>query len=500
MSAIRRISPQTHAHVLRLAIESAQARLAMKGESMLPDVREGMTLEVIDRAPRRGDILVFRYGSRLLAHRVVGFAGESVVCAGDAQPEYVERVHRRDIVGVVDVITDASGKRIDTALFRIRGLLRARLHRARALLNVTLPQTRRRMYRTLVRVMTAVVRADSQSLAHAIQSEPLPSIAAMARRQRCAAALCAALEELRDDANAAALRAMLRRDRWIASLRLQPLRAQTLEVLDVMESSGISAVLLKGAQRALSGTPESLIYESRDIDVLVGTGNLDDACRALQAAGYRQIGEAGAYARHHHAAPFLRAGALPVEVHHALFPDPLGVPNTLAELQPFVHEISVDGRPIRVLNDVGTALHLAVHCVHRPALREIVLLAQQIGRMDVHERKWLRATIELERRYAAALHAPLFLAAQIAGIEWSCDARAQRFATWMLLREDLPRPLRERTFCIDAWLASAESPVMDALRASYSDLRGGRVRTGLRAMLKIVSALATPLYASLMRR
>jgi hypothetical protein len=499
MKALSRISTETTASIVRIAMRSAPARLEMKGSSMLPDVREGMILELVEREPRLSDIAVFRFAGRLLAHRAVQIERDFITCSGDSQPQFAERVPREDVLGVVAAIYDASGKRVDRGFFRLRGFVRARLWRVRALAFCVVPHLRRPMYRTLVQAMSAAIRRDLQALRDAAASAPLPSLAAMARRHRCSAALAAALSPLRNDADVGSLHAALRRDRWSASLRAERVRADALDVLATLEDSGVRAVVLKGAQRALCGAAEAELYQSEDIDILVESTDASSACRALESIGYRPMADAGVYRDHHHAPPLYRTGSLAVEIHHALCPQRLAVPNSLPELHAYVRETDVDGQRILILDNVGTALHLAIHCLQRPALRELALLALQLTRMDVYERNCLRGIAERERERAIPLQASLWFAAGMAGVEWPCSERARRFAGWMLLREDLPRPLRARTVCIDAWLASRESPALDALRAAFTYRRRGMLHCAGRGTLQILAAAATAAYAALMR-
>jgi hypothetical protein len=323
----------------------------------------------------------------------------------------------------------------------------------------------------------------------------------MARRHRCAAAICAALEPVRRrDPCAGALHSMLRRDRWTASLRAQRVRCEAQEIVSALEAFGITPVLLKGAHRALCGIPEAQLYDSQDIDVLVERHELERARDALEAAGYRQRGDPAAYARHHHSAPFFRAGKLAVEVHHALSRLPVTVPNSLTDLRSYVSESEVDGRAFRVLDACGTALHLAVHCLTRPALREIALLALHLKRMNAYEYDRFSAIAAREQRYAIPLHAALTFAARIGKLTWPRSRSAERFAMWMLLREDLPRPLRARTACVDAWLAATEAPVANALAAAFENRSGGLLRAAARGALQILAAGASVPYAAVMRR
>ncbi len=127
----------TRLAVARLAVERGScARLAIRGRSMLPMLREPMTIDVraLRRRARIGDVLVFRAGDAYIAHRVVGSAGETYLTSGDGQPDVVERVEPADVLGLVEAVwSDASpaALRVDSALHRLRGLLYAHLRTAR---------------------------------------------------------------------------------------------------------------------------------------------------------------------------------------------------------------------------------------------------------------------------------------------------------------------------------------------------------------------------------
>lgn len=461
---------------------------------MLPDLREGMMLELRAREAHVGDVVVFTRGSKLLAHRAIRIGPEQLICCGDAQPDYLEYVPRESVVGVVQAVYDRGGRRADSAGFRLRGLLRARLHGLRTLARLGWPRTRARTYDALAQLMSACMRGDAAALDHALEASTQPALAAMARRHRCGAALCAALERIAAGEQTRGLHAMLLKERWQASLRRERLLRQVLEAADVLKGLGLRPVFLKGAQRAICGLPESEFFDSRDIDVLVPADAVQTACAAFRDRGFRQCVSEVAYEDHHHAAPLHRAGSMPIEVHRALYPAALMLPNDYAELRTRMRLVNLHGRSIAVLDDVGSALHLAVHCLQRPALRELVLLGLQLQRLDAYERNVLRGLLQRERRYAVQIEGALVFAARLAGVDWQGGPMARRYADWMLVREDLPRPLRARTFCVDAFVASAETPLRDALVASREN--GG----GARSLCYVLAGAGIAAYVKLMRR
>jgi Peptidase S24-like len=121
----------------RLVIERGRhAKLAIRGVSMLPLLREPMTIDVeaVRHPARIGDVLVFRVGDAYVAHRVLRRCGERYVTSGDAYPEIVEHVDRADVLGRVAAIWSNAGPgavRIDSPFHRLCGLLYARARPAR---------------------------------------------------------------------------------------------------------------------------------------------------------------------------------------------------------------------------------------------------------------------------------------------------------------------------------------------------------------------------------
>jgi len=119
--------------VARMVVEHGWcARLAVRGGSMRPLLREPMTLDVValDGAPRLGDVLVFRLGDDYVAHRLVGRRGNAYVTSGDAHPENVEYVNPAEVLGRVRAVwSDATptAQRVDTDLHRALGFLYARV-------------------------------------------------------------------------------------------------------------------------------------------------------------------------------------------------------------------------------------------------------------------------------------------------------------------------------------------------------------------------------------
>lgn len=497
------LSIETRSALIAKAIAEAPCRIPLKGSSMLPDLHEGMLLEArpVHRTPHVGEIVIFRAGSRLVAHRVTGVRGDRVICAGDAQPDCLDAVEAGDVIARVCAVYDAAGKRVDGAAMHLRGVLRARLRAWRSLLFRALPQTRPRAYASLYAVTSAVVRGDTPALIAAVRATQPWRIAAMARRHRCAALLCTALEDAADDEYAQTLHVQLQKDKWSAQARAGHVRAQVSRLLQALNAAGLEPLLLKGAQRLACDEEGAELFDCQDIDVMLAQRDLDRAREALCAEGYFEGEDAASplYARHHHAAPLYLRGGIPIELHRALTALPLAAPRTWEDLQRYAMRVYRPGGSLTVLDRVGTALHLAIHAMSRPALRELVLLARQLRSLDSFEMQRFRAAVSLERRYAVKVGAPVFLAAQLAGIDWACDANVRRFARWMLQREDLPQPLRARPECFDAWLSARENGFSATFGAAFDGQTGSPARRIARAAARLCAGAAIAVYVRFMR-
>lgn len=111
--------------------------------------------------------------------------------------------------------------------------------------------------------------------------------------------------------------------------RNRALRAQAIEVVQLLRQVGIEPVLLKGAAWLVAGGRDPGERVLRDLDLLVSEGSVDGAVEALRVAGYLPIGPDGDATvarsiawyreRYHHYCPLVRAGSpAPVELHWAL--------------------------------------------------------------------------------------------------------------------------------------------------------------------------------------
>lgn len=101
---------------LALLREGQSVRFRAAGLSMAPSIRDGdwITVAPLTTAVRRGDVLLYRTGGRLTAHRVIGRVRGSeqlLRLRGDAPGWEEERVAFRDVLGhVVDV--ERNGRKV----------------------------------------------------------------------------------------------------------------------------------------------------------------------------------------------------------------------------------------------------------------------------------------------------------------------------------------------------------------------------------------------------
>ena len=149
-----------------------------------------------------------------------------------------------------------------------------------------------------------------------------------------------------------------------AYLRQMSLRQLTL-IGETLRPLAVPLVALKGSAYILAGLPIAAGRLPRDVDLMVARGRLDEAERALLAAGWKSTKtdeyDQRYYREWSHELPPMRAPALPLELdlHHTILP-PIG------RLKPDAERLVADAVPVpgtafRVLRPVDQVLHAAVH-------------------------------------------------------------------------------------------------------------------------------------------
>jgi len=482
--------------VLRLLIAGGgRPRLAMRGTSMLPLLREGMILELtaFDRTSARvGDVIVFVQDARLVAHRIIGFGPSDVQTCGDAHPWAPERVVAEAIVGAVAAVyatADPSAARVDDERYRARAArvvrtrpLRASRGRTMAALARTadaLPWRRAHRFAALRDVLGAYVRGEPAAIAPAVANTDLAALAEYARWHGCATLLQAALATSPSPRFISVGHALQRHGRRYA-VRAIAIRVQIVDVVGTLRAANVPFALLKGAAR-LYAADDALFYATNDLDVLVPPEALDAAIAALRARGYAFLAsqhEQRAYRkRHHHAAPLYppKGGGVAVELHVALArPHWLSTPTDWHALAPHLIRANGAGGEALVLDTFGSFLHHAVHGIGNTRYRDVVTCAKMFSALDSEAREQLAAIVRAERIDPVRLEASFVMATQLAGFVQPNVRRAvAAYVRWVAAREDLPRLLARRTQLLEAWYASGGRPTPLAFRllAQHVSLR-----------------------------
>jgi hypothetical protein len=487
---------RTMSVVRLLAGSQAQPRVAMRGTSMTPLLHEPMVLKLgpSGATDRVGDILVFERSGELIAHRITSISKDAVQTCGDAIPWSPEQPEHTAIVGkVVAVLSDdADGAtRVDTWLFRLRGIYKARFRKVRALpfrlhvlgrrLAYALPWMRKRPFVALVQAMAAKLRNDPKALERALETCDPSAIAATARRHSCSAMLVEAVSLLRVQSDSALrVQRMLQPVGRSVALRGMAIKAQLLSVVRTLSSAGVSFALLKGAARLYRDDNDATLHASGDFDILVPAAQLDAARERLLGHGYSERADEEGQRKyrdlHHHAAPlFPPERGCAIELHVGLAPPGwLSIPLDWDALASHLVTVNGPSGPVKVLDDTGAALHYAVHALGLRRLRDVVLLAATLARLGSKERTYLRTTIAAERTDPIRLSSAVLLAARLAGVGWSSDGSQEEYLRWVMRREDMPLFLGARCQLAEAWFAADR-------RLTPLSLRLLDPRSGLRA-------------------
>jgi hypothetical protein len=115
--------------------DGAEAWIEATGGSMLPLIHPGDRLLVgFGAHPAvQGDVILFRHGGLIVAHRVVGVRSRDgvrrVIAKGDKEPFATEDVAPSDLLGIVRAIDRGTGSLSGRALGGRSGRLTARLSR-----------------------------------------------------------------------------------------------------------------------------------------------------------------------------------------------------------------------------------------------------------------------------------------------------------------------------------------------------------------------------------
>ncbi len=108
------------ADVLRVLEEGKQVTIPVKGYSMLPFIRGGKDLVVLEKAGadlKADDIVLFhvgpRDGGRYVMHRILSIDGDAVDIMGDGVPEAHEHVRRNQVLAKAVSILRGGKRSVD---------------------------------------------------------------------------------------------------------------------------------------------------------------------------------------------------------------------------------------------------------------------------------------------------------------------------------------------------------------------------------------------------
>ena len=94
--------------------EGKNVSLYIRGNSMFPFLRDGKDILELcppgDRALGRGDVVLFRYGGKLLLHRIIALRGEYFIMQGDGCWQNKEKAVRSDIFAILFAVRYPDGR------------------------------------------------------------------------------------------------------------------------------------------------------------------------------------------------------------------------------------------------------------------------------------------------------------------------------------------------------------------------------------------------------
>ncbi len=455
---------------------AGKARLQLFGSSMRPLLRPGMVIEIesLERGARRGDILVYRTPRGLVAHRLLRARADEFLICGDAQPERLEVVPAKAVLGRVRAIwanDAAAAPRVDGPAFRIAGRALAETRQLRALWRFgagrlstafgSADQSAAPTFRALVRASVAFEARDYDAAVELLARVPLPDLLEVVKRHHSSGFVARWLDRAVEAGVpvGSALHESFRRVRLTNALQAERVLQRVADVARKLNAAGIDAIFLKGGARLAAAEPDGDLQYSGDVDVLVAQSDAERAVSVLRCGGYAETYAARRVAffkqRMQHRAPLFAAdGNVPVEVHVALV-TPGRVTNALsyAELAPFARTVTGPAGDVRVLDDVAAAVHLAYHARDFRVWRDIVLLERKLRALTLIERAQFDGIVAREKRDAVRMRAAVAAAEAVAGTPQKLGSSVARYLTWAVAREEMPALLRRRAHIVEAIVA-----------------------------------------------
>jgi len=455
---------------------TGKARLQLYGHSMRPLLRAGMVVEIepLERGVRRGDILVYRTPSGLVAHRLLRAGSEECLICGDAQPERLEVVPMKTVLGCVRAIwaSDAAGApRVDGPVFRLAGRVLAQTRPLRALwrfgagrLSTAFGPASRSAapaFRTLVGASVAFEALDYDAAVEHLARIALPELLEVVKRHHASGFVARWLDRAVEAGVPvpSELHESFRRVRLTNAMQAERVLQRVADVARKLDAAGIDAIFLKGGARLAAAESDADLQFSGDVDVLVPESAGRRAVTVLRSAGYAETYGARRVAffaerLQHHAPLFAADSNVPVEVHVALVA-PGRVTNALsyAQLAPFARTVTGPAGDVRVLDDVAAAVHLAYHARDFRVWRDIVLLARKLRAFTLVERARFDGIVAREKRDAVRVRAAVAAADAVAGKPQKLASPVARYLSWAVAREEMPALLRRRAHIVEAVVA-----------------------------------------------
>lgn len=232
------------------------------------------------------------------------------------------------------------------------------------------------------------------------------------------------------------------------------------DLLSALEVAGVEAMPVKGLVLAGRLYGDLGLRPAGDIDLLVRREQLPAARSVLAELGYRQSVRPSYEERHHafHDAPYFRTdanGEICVELHWGLAA-PAQFRLDIAGAWERSQRVEVFEMPVRVLSDVDTLVHLAVHRT-RSALRMrwIVDIAELVQLMPAAD--W---PLALDTARAAGARTALAVALDLS--DRLLDAPVPDDVRAHLTISPLKRSLLERTCGVAAMFPAVDRPDDDA--------------------------------------
>lgn len=361
-----------------------ESRIA--GDSMIPTLPPGTKIRIDSggQDPEIGQVVAFRWGTGLIAHRVVARSKGFIVTRGDGQKLCDPPVPLGGIVGVVNARWNddrwcdlparpapATGDRAGLVL--AMALLAIHPAAARYVAAGVSAINRRIPLRARVRSAPAAFLVQLLSLRRTADADFPASPGEWERALRAATpSLHPYLAHRLDEAGWADRPPPSIRARLAEALRASSISSalRTQEAhrgVQALDTGGVPNVLLKGMAVAHTVYPSPALRPMQDIDVWVPPDRLDQAVALLEAAGFRHPphtyhGLLSPQDRDASAERVLIRPGVPILVEvRGTLASFAGIPEVEQRAWNRARPANIAGRPIRVLDREDLLLHVGLH-------------------------------------------------------------------------------------------------------------------------------------------